>query len=42
MKVFLKEFGDSKYRPAPNLVNYVNAGQLGVKTGKGVYDHTKK
>ena len=42
MRVFHKEFGDSKYRPAPNLVNYVNAGLLGVKTGRGVYDYTKK
>jgi len=29
-----------KYRPAPLLVQYVKAGRLGKKSGRGVYDYT--
>ena len=41
MDVYLKEFGDSKYRACPLLREYVAAGQLGRKTGRGVYSYAK-
>ena len=37
MKVLHAQFGDSKYRPCPLLVQYVDGGWLGVKTGRGVF-----
>ena len=40
MQVLQEGFGD-KYRPCPLLVKYVNAGYLGVKTGRGFYQYGK-
>ena len=34
-------FGNPKYAPCPLLVNMVNAGKLGVKSGEGFYDYSK-
>lgn len=39
LRVFHREFGDDKYRPSPLLVNYVNAGWLGRKAGRGFYEY---
>mmetsp|Transcript_6381 Transcript_6381/g.14545 ORF Transcript_6381/g.14545 Transcript_6381/m.14545 type:complete len:319 (-) Transcript_6381:193-1149(-) len=39
MQVLHRDLGDSKYRPAPLLVNYVEAGWLGKKTKRGFYEY---
>lgn len=41
MCVLQEAFGD-KYRPCPLLIKYVDAGYLGVKTGRGFYQYGEK
>jgi len=41
MEVLHTGFGDSKYRPAPLLRKYVEAGFHGRKSKRGVYDYRK-
>ena len=42
MQVLHDGMGDSKYRPCPLLVKYVEAGWLGRKSGRGFYDYAGK
>jgi 3-hydroxybutyryl-CoA dehydrogenase len=39
MQVLYEGLADSKYRPCPLLVKYVEAGWLGRKVGRGFYDY---
>lgn len=40
LRVLQEGFGNPKYAPCPLLVNMVQAGHLGDKTGKGFYEYT--
>jgi 3-hydroxybutyryl-CoA dehydrogenase len=39
-EVLHRELGDDKYRPCPLLRQYVAAGWLGKKVGRGFYEYT--
>jgi len=39
MEVLYENFKDSKYRPCPLLVQMVDAGYLGRKSGRGFYNY---
>lgn len=42
MEVLHHDLGDDKYRPCPLLRKYVEAGWLGRKSKRGVYDYTEQ
>ncbi|QQP91625.1 3-hydroxybutyryl-CoA dehydrogenase [Skermanella sp. TT6] len=42
MHVLYDGLADSKYRPCPLLVKYVEAGWVGRKAGRGFYDYSKE
>src|SRR3546814_11421933 len=42
MSVLYDGLADSKYRPCPLLVKYVEAGWIGKKVGRGFYDYSSE
>lgn len=42
MNTIYEGFGDPKYRPCPLLKQYVDAGYLGRKSGRGFFEYGKK
>lgn len=42
LRVLHQGLGDNKYCPCPLLVQYVDAGRLGIKKGVGVYSYNKE
>jgi len=42
LQILQQGYGNPKYAPCPLLVNMVNAGHLGVKSGQGFYTYTPK
>jgi 3-hydroxybutyryl-CoA dehydrogenase len=40
LNVLQEGYGDPKYRPSPLLKSYVQAGWLGRKSGRGIYDYS--
>jgi len=41
LNVMYEGFKNPKYAPCPLLVNMVNAGKLGIKSGEGFYDYSE-
>lgn len=42
LKSYHRETGDDRYRPSPLLSNYVSAGWLGRKSGRGFYSYDSR
>ena len=42
LKVMHEGFGEKKYSPCPLLVNMVESGKLGIKSGEGFYDYSER